>query len=242
MIDKKQLNKRLTQSIKSFGKLGDTSYHDGLQLTHIDNGSDILAVGHLDVVLKATPVFKGDVVKAPQLDDRLGAYIILDLLPKLGLKYDLLLCDGEEQGLSTARQFIPHKNYKWAFEFDRQGTDSVLYDYESNEKWRKAVAGFSRIGCGSFSDISELTDWGFCAVNWGCGYHLQHSFNCYADLRDTSKMVAQFVKFYKAYRHKTFKYTYKPVNHTRWGVPGWQGSVFDRWEAEYRTFIQKYGK
>jgi hypothetical protein len=229
MINKNKLKRRLTQSIHSFAKLGETTYHNGHQLTYIDNGADILAVCHLDVVLKATPQFYGDFVKSPQLDDRLGAHIILDVLPAMGLKYDLILCDAEEIGQSTAANFIPPKAYKWAFEFDRQGTDSVLYDYESNKSWKKAVSKFSQVGQGSFSDISELTDWGFCAVNWGCGYHMQHSLRCYANLRDTNMMVNQFVKFYEKYKNRHFKFQYPKYKAPKWG--NWPG-YYDDYETD----------
>ena len=46
-------------------------------------------------------------VHSGALDDRLGAYIILDLLPKLGINVDVLLTVGEEQGRSTANFFAP---------------------------------------------------------------------------------------------------------------------------------------
>lgn len=218
MINKAKLHQRLIQPTSDFASLGETSYHDGHQLTYIDNGGSVLAVCHLDTVLQADPIFDGGKVIAPQLDDRLGAYIILDLLPSMGLKYDLLLCDAEEIGQSTARNFIPPKAYNWAFEFDRQGTDSVLYDYESSKRWFKAVAEFSRIGMGSFSDISDLTPWGFCAVNWGCGYHMQHTLKCYANLIDTVYMVKNFINFFNLYENTVFPYRQKKrKKFKKWG-------------------------
>src|SRR4051794_30743638 len=74
-----------------------------------DNGSDILAVAHLDTVGLAhqrachfVDTEGGPVVYSRALDDRLGAYIILDLLPALGITHDILLTVGEESGQSTA--------------------------------------------------------------------------------------------------------------------------------------------
>lgn len=210
MISKKQLYKRLTQTTKSFAKLGDTTYHNGHQLTFIDNGGDVLAVCHLDYVLSTVPSIKKDTVFAPQLDDRLGAYIILDLLKKQGLKYDILLCDAEEIGQSTAANFVPPKQYNWAFEFDRQGGDVVLYDYEDSDDWVEAIWPYAHVGMGSFSDISELTPHNFCAVNWGCGYHNQHSYKCYADLNQTKLMVEAFIDFYQNNKDIHYPFQRKP--------------------------------
>lgn len=240
MFNLKKLNKRLVMPTKAFANLGDTSYHSNHQLTYIDNNSDILAVCHLDTVLQATPKVVGSKVIAPQLDDRLGAYILLDVLPKLGLKYDILLCDAEEIGRSTARDFIPTKNYRWAFEFDRMGTDAVLYDYELNPKWVKAVSNYAKVGCGSFSDISDLTDWGFCAVNWGCGYHLQHTYKCFADLNDTRKMVKAFAEFYDRYKKVRFEYEAPSFYPTR--EDDWTNPHFDSYDHNfsYSTWFENY--
>ncbi len=83
-----------------------------------DNGSNVLAVAHLDTVADAderkcrfvVTEGGGTVVFSRALDDRLGAYIILELLPLLGLKYDILLTVGEESGLSTAAHFEPSRD------------------------------------------------------------------------------------------------------------------------------------
>src|SRR5215469_11790126 len=57
-----------------------------------DNGSSVLAVAHLDTVVRPKnriPRFsnteRGPMVTSGALDDRLGAYVILCLLPRLGI-------------------------------------------------------------------------------------------------------------------------------------------------------------
>ena len=111
--------------------IGDTiNCPNGGQLIYRDNGAKVLAVAHLDYVGWTHPYFTrhGRRINAMQLNDRLGAWVILDLLHDLGLdpdKYDILLCDMEEVGDSTAQFFKPKKQYNWIFEFDRAGTDFV---------------------------------------------------------------------------------------------------------------------
>src|SRR3990172_2848568 len=115
-----------------------------------DNGADILAVAHLDSVFPYmhfdTSRLRPDtLIWASNLDDRLGAYVILDYLPKAGVKCDILLTTNEEKGRSTARYF-PGKNktYKWMFMFDRIGTGATVYNYHG-EQWEAALidVGFS---------------------------------------------------------------------------------------------------
>src|SRR5438045_987609 len=60
---------------------------------HQDNGSPILAVAHLDHVqddgtCHIVETADGPLALSGALDDRLGAYVILELLPKLGIKVD----------------------------------------------------------------------------------------------------------------------------------------------------------
>jgi len=205
MIDKKQLNNRLVQKTKSLANLGDTTYHDGLQLTHIDNGADVLAVVHLDTVMQAVPEFKADRVIAPQLDDRLGLHIILDILPQF-CKFDVLLTDGEEIGRSTAQHFNTAKQYNWMFQFDRHGTDAVMYDYHFQGNWNTAVDSHFKVGYGSFSDICYLTQLGVCGVNVGTGYHHEHTLKCYAKYREVQAMIFNFLGFWQINYDQQFDY------------------------------------
>lgn len=192
----KQLRKTCLAQITAFERLGDVEQTPHGPLIHIDRGSKVLAVAHLDHVVKTRPVMRDTVISCGQLDDRLGAWVILFLLPYLGINVDVLLTDSEETGQSTAQYFVPPKDYNWVVEFDRRGTDVVLYQYDSpSNRELLEEAGFS-IGVGSFSDISYL-DIGVSGFNIGVGYHNEHTRFCYADLRDTIDNVALFADFYR---------------------------------------------
>jgi len=223
-----KLEERCLQPIEEFRKLGtvvaDTKHGP---LIHIDRGSKVIGVAHMDTVARKPPKsviwqqpkrHSLPVINSIQLDDRLGCWTMLDLLPAMGLKFDVLLCDSEERGASTADQFKPTREYNWGFEFDRAGTNTVLYDYDDDDTWRSALktAGFD-IQMGSFSDISSLTHVGCCFANFGVGYHYQHSPNCYASLDDTVLMALEFETWYKANKDTAYKYTHED----RWSDSEW---------------------
>jgi hypothetical protein len=170
-----------------------------------DNGSRVLAVAHLDTVVprnRRRAHFRdskaGPMVISGALDDRLGAYVILGLLPMLDIRCDVLLTVGEEWGQSTASYFEPAKEYDWIIEFDRAGTDVVMYQYEDAASRRAVEASGARLGVGSFSDIAYLEHVGVKAFNWGVGYGGNyHSEAGYACLSDTFAMVARYLRFHK---------------------------------------------
>lgn len=190
-----------------------------------DNHADILAVAHLDTVL---PEMRGKfasgrnkegkrVVRSTALDDRLGAYIILDYLPLFGLRYDVLLCTNEEIGQSTAKYFKTEKQYRWIFEFDRAGKDLVMYEYH-NDDMDKICKEFFDVDYGSFTDICELTHLNASAMNIGTGYQSQHTPNCHVVLDDTRHMVKSFLGFYNKYKDVTLPF--KLVSRRSWSG-GW---------------------
>lgn len=186
------------RSHKGFRKLGDNIKNPTGDLIHIDRGAQILGVGHLDCVKYERPKQYGDIVTCPQLDDRLGVWCLLDLLPRMGLNFDVLLTDCEEVGQSTAEHFKTSKHYRWIFEFDRRGTDVVMYDYETSE-YRQLLRDFDfSVGNGSFSDICSLDHLGATGFNFGTGYHNEHTSECFADLRDTMSQACRFATFFKA--------------------------------------------
>lgn len=178
-----------------------------------DNGSKILAVAHLDTVgaddTRAAHYVEteaGLVVFSRALDDRLGAYTILELLPKLGINVDVLLTVGEESGRSTAEFFEPDKVYDWMIEFDRGGTDVVMYQYHDDATEDLVEATGVRVGRGSFSDVAYLEHLGIKGFNWGIGYTGDyHGPRAHAFLEDTFEMVGYFLRF-----HETNKNTYLP--------------------------------
>ena len=169
-----------------------------------DNGARVLAVAHLDTVVKPdrrTPHFygtkDGPAVTCGSLDDRLGAYVILQLLPRLGLATDVLLTVGEESCSSTAAFFTTEKTYDHVIEFDRGGTDVVMYDYDDAATRRLVRASGAPVGQGSFTDICMLEQLRVKAFNWGVGYRGNyHSEAGYAVLTDTFMMVAKYLRFH----------------------------------------------
>lgn len=168
-----------------------------------DNGASVLAVAHLDTVgrhetrsCNYVETESGTVVYSRALDDRLGAYVILDLLPKLGVDVDILLTVGEESGRSTAAFFEPSKEYDHLIEFDRGGTDVVLYQYDDDATRDLVDACGARVGDGIFSDISELEHLGVKGLNWGVGYQDYHSPRSHAYLDDTFGMVDHYLTFH----------------------------------------------
>lgn len=172
-----------------------------------DNGSDILAVAHLDTVMaheRRTANFvstqAGPVIFSGALDDRLGAYTILELLPKLGLKFDWLLTVGEESGRSTAEYFESPtgKEYNWMIEFDRGGTDVVMYQYDDADLRDLVRKCGARPADGIFSDISYMEHLEIKGLNWGVGYQNYHGPRSHAFLEDYWSMIGHFIKFHDA--------------------------------------------
>jgi hypothetical protein len=191
---------------------------------HQDNGSNVLAVAHLDTVglhneREAHFVeteCAGDVVFSRALDDRLGAYIILHLLPALGIRHDILLTVGEESGQSTAGHYSPDKDYDYLIEFDRGGTDVVMYQYEDSDMCELVESCGARVGDGIFSDISYMESLGIKGFNWGTGYRDYHGPRAHAYLDDTFDMVAQYLRF-----HKQNARTYMPHESARLSNDDW---------------------
>lgn len=173
---------------------------DGQRLRYIDNGSNVLAVAHTDFVLGRGDVLryrrKGDRVRCISLDDRLGVHIILDVLPKLGIKPDVLLTTDEEIGASTAGLFDPPKEYNWIFSFDRRGAGAVTYDYGCMDSIAKYY--FRRLYYGAFSDISSLEHLQCGGINIGTGYYDEHSMRCNADLAVMRRQVKRFAEMFEA--------------------------------------------
>lgn len=169
-----------------------------------DNGSRVLAVAHLDTVVRPKErkvgfhgSSAGPVVQSGALDDRLGAYIVLELLPALGIRHDVLLTTGEESGQSTAQHFEPGKDYDWMIEFDRGGTDVVMYQYDDRATREAVRASGAVVGEGIFSDIAYLEHLEVKGFNWGVGYRDYHSVRGHAYLNETLGMVRRYLRFHE---------------------------------------------
>jgi hypothetical protein len=207
-----------------------------------DNGSKVLSVAHLDTVVRPdrrAPHFsnteRGPRVVSGALDDRLGAYVILDLLPQLGVTCDQLLTTGEEDGASTAADFKPGKDYDWVIEFDRGGTDVVMYQYDDHACRKAVQASGAPVGTGSFSDIAYLEHLGVKCFNWGAGYDGNyHSENGYAYLNDTFGMTAKYLRFHEQNAGKAMPHAEEEPAYYG-GRSGWKygsGDWIDKTDSE----------
>jgi hypothetical protein len=137
-----------------------------------------------------------DYIFCGQLDDRLGAYLILDYFKQAGMQYDILLTEGEEFGMSTARYFKTDKQYNWMFSFDRRGRDCVLYQFEDKDTKELVERYGWKVSMGSFSDLRMLSDLGCKGFNFGCGYDDNHSVMSHANEADLLYSIRCFARFY----------------------------------------------
>jgi hypothetical protein len=182
------------------------------------------------------------VVAASGLDDRLGVFIILHVLPAMNINVDVLLSTGEEKGRSTARYAIDHikKKYNWLVEFDRRGDDVVMYEYK-NAKTTDIVESFElEVGRGSYTDICDMWELEIVGFNFGVGYYRAHSVHSFAVLDITAHMIAGFVEMYNKYKDtliesdRTIPYRHRPKVVTKTTYPverndyGW-----DEWRDEH---------
>ena len=169
-----------------------------------DNGASILAVAHCDTVWENVYPYKLDLnelkVHTPELDDRLGVYLINHLLPTLGVRCDVLLTENEEFCDSTAKDFATDKKYNWIFEWDRRGSGVVMYQYETPELKEMMQKFDFKVEPGTYSDIADLYTLGVAGFNFATGYANEHTKNCFVDLRCLSKQVVKFMRFYSEYK------------------------------------------
>ena len=176
-----------------------------------DRGANILAVGHLDSVQKCThafPVFfpHKQLFYSPVLDDRLGVHVILNEL--IDLPYDILLTTDEETGNSSAKEFTTDKKYNWIFEWDRKGTDVVMYSFEDADM-RKLLTSYDfKIGSGSYTDISSLNKLGCKAFNFGVAYYDYHSLDGYCNLKELQEQIKKFRKFFEEQKDNLLVHKY----------------------------------
>lgn len=180
----------------------------------------ILGVAHCDWMTGLKQQFAVATLKdetlifSPQLDDRIGVYTLLYLLPSLGVAVDTLLTTDEEIGRSTASEFTTDKQYNWMCEFDRRGTDVVSYQYHDMKEHTKK---FFTNGYGSFSDISCLDHLGVLGMNVGVAYSGEHTNRCFMVLEDYIDQIVRFVRFYREYKNIRLDYVKPPqTTFTSW--------------------------
>jgi len=190
--------------LRGYGDYTAISPHSGY--TFIDNGADVLGVAHIDTV-QSSQSFKVSkkrrIVFSPRLDDRLGVFTLLKVLPEIGIKTDILLTEDEESGNSTAQFFNSSKQYNWIYEFDRGGDTTVLYQYD-NATIRSILESYGfKIDDGLYTDICDLEHLECIGINFSTGYYLYHSVHAYARLLEWQTSVKQFVSFYRDH-HSTY--------------------------------------
>ena len=229
LLDYAKMRQLHSWRIEDFEYTGDTVQTQWGRYIYRDNGSNLLAVAHLDTV-QGKPGFalyktndNDRIVESPQLDDRLGVYVILDLLPKLGINCDVLLTEGEEMGMSTAQWFTTEKKYHWLFQFDRAGDDCVNYSYSDQEFDSRLRDVGWRVDRGLFSDICFLEHLGAKGFNVGVGYYDYHSAKAWASMRDMLTGVSRFEEFYRRWKDT-------PMPHKE-AVTEWRG--WGNWGREY---------
>jgi hypothetical protein len=185
---------------------------------------------------------------ASGLDDRLGVFIILHLLPQIGANVDILFTTGEESGMSTAMHFADtvdgvKDKYNWMVEFDRRSDDLVMYEYESNEYSKLAEdAGFI-VGVGSYTDICDLYSLEVAGFNIGTGYYRAHSINSFAILEITARNVTKFKKLYDT-NHDTKlvskvikkRVRYTKSNNGHYGGYSWWGNDRYNTSSGYHSY------
>lgn len=136
---------------------------------------------------------------SPTWDDRIGPYVYT-YLSKMGFKIDFLLTEDEEQSKSTALWFDAPKKYNWMFMFDRKGTDAVCYQYTDEKiKYRLGKHGFN-VGWGSYSCIRDLEHLGITGINFGSGYHDNHSEWAFLSVKELRRTLRRFIDFYQEYK------------------------------------------
>lgn len=212
---------------KDFNDCGDTVLTPHGPNVFIDRGASVLGVAHTDYVMFQQPRQEGHKIYCPQLDDRLGVYVMMELLPRMGVNVDVLLTDSEESGNSTGQFFHPPKQYNWIFSFDRMGTDVVMYQYETKEL-EDCLEDFGfEVGVGSFSDISFMEHLEVQGMNFGVGYYHQHTSKCFADTTELASNLRKFRRFYRKYHD--FHLPFVPVYYGDEAVY-WESDKYDGYD------------
>jgi len=184
---------------------------------YLRRGAPVLAIAHLDYIgrgqhFEVARLPGEDLVFCESLDDRLGAYIIRELLPALGIKTDVLLTTGEESANSSASDWCDdfavsaRDDYNWIVSFDRRGEGAVLYQYDESPEWKFAIADYFDLQIGTYSDISSMGRLHRCGVNIGTGYHAEHTTRCHFSTAELNAQLSRFKAFYDDYSEIAFEH------------------------------------
>ena len=166
----------------------------------IPRGSPVLMVAHVNTVLESRCLaeFRGGRLYHTVLDNRLGVYLGLEVLPAMGLNVDLLPTTDEEAGCSTAALLRTRKQYNWMFSFDRTGDDVVCYQYECAPLTQILNAcGFRSVPALTRALLNSITS--HAAVDFGCGMFDYHGAGAYCDLAMLDRQLNPSAAFYCEY-------------------------------------------
>jgi M42 glutamyl aminopeptidase len=219
---------KTSEVFDSLVNLGFT-YNGRYAFRHGKTATSPMIVCHADTVVDGGdgphPFSKrGNRVTSIALDDRLGIACMVSIIQHKYAMADcaFLVCDDEEIGRSTAKEFVEDVTPNWLVELDRRGTDVVCYDYDTPllRSLLRSV-GFD-IGHGSFSDISSLEFLEVIGFNVGVGYHCEHTDKCHADLQDTLGQLDKLAKFYD--RFGSIRLDHEPY------VPKYRTSKFSKFQ------------
>lgn len=209
------------QIAKKYGLKEKESSHG--KYWHLNNRSNVLGIAHTDSVsnLKHFRIINlpdETIIYNTSLDDRAGVYVLLYVLPQLGINVDVLLTEGEEVGRSTGEEYaydvMTEHNYNWMFQFDRGYDEVALYQYEDNTNWKRIIKEiWGKVDYGLFSDISFMDCMGICGLNIPTGYRDYHMSSAHIYMSVLNYNLGRFKKFYDTYKNIKFhyedKYTYK---------------------------------
>jgi hypothetical protein len=169
-----------------------------------DNNAPILLVAHIDTV--QTPALNDDGLTGAGFDDRLGVYLADKLSMIYPKTFDMLLCDYEETGQSTAQFFKPTHDYNFIIELDRAGSGYVDYGLAS-ASFRATFEEYTGLkhSYGSFSDICMLDQCNCSKFNLGIGYELAHSKDSWFDPLTCILQIEAMLHFVCAYKDTYFE-------------------------------------
>lgn len=231
-LDYKQLKEVCIADFDYFRKLGEVRQGRSGEHIFIDNHADILFVAHLDTVSPSklfgvAELDSGMRILSRAMDDRLGAYIGNWWLPQVGIVMDVLFTDGEESGRSTADDFVTDKQYNWMCQFDRQGVETVLYEYDCPELRKLLATCGIKVGHGSFTDICKLQHLGCKGINFATGYYDPHGEWANAHVPTLVNMVNQFIHFYTMYKDQYLPHAHeeKKSYQQQWGYSQYRPPV-----------------
>lgn len=188
---------------------------------HVRHPEDpkILSVCHVDTVQKLSDTLtyskRKRTLYGTGFDDRLGYWILTHLLDKIGCPCDLLICDHEEEGKSTAQYFHGGDYYNWIVEFDRGGEDVVDYGQADDDLQADLKDAGFKIGWGSFSDICFMNT-STAAFNVGIGYHKAHSVASECNVDELYRQIDRFSTFYHRYKGVKYRAPKPTTSYSSW--------------------------